>query len=106
MLAEFKFPNPHQWGLGKSNLQDMAVGFLVFASIIVAKNIKLMLADGFNATCGGIFWLIGYNTPKCCSIGKPSTLRGLFFRRACSPAVRWDKGNLNSSGITFSIKKI
>ena len=32
----------------------MVVSFKFFASIIVAEKKKLMLADGFNAKCGGI----------------------------------------------------
>ena len=72
---------PHWWGLRGRRLQDVVVSFKFFASIIVAEKKKLMLADGFNAKCGGIFGKIAYNTPKCCSIGRPSTLRGIETQR-------------------------
>ena len=68
---------PHLWGLVGKRLQDVVVRFKVFASIIVAEKKKLMLAAVINAKCGGIFGKIPYNTPKCCSIGRPSTLRGI-----------------------------
>ena len=68
---------PYRWGSGGKRLQDVAEVFRVFASIIVAGKRNLMLADGFNAIYGGVFGRIDYNTPKCCSIGRPSTLRGI-----------------------------
>jgi len=55
----------------------VVVRLKVFASIIVTEKKKLMLADGFNAKCGGIFGKIAYNDPKCCSNRRPSTLRGI-----------------------------
>ena len=45
---------PYCWGSGGKRLQDVAEVFRVFASIIVAAKENLMLAAGFNATCGGI----------------------------------------------------
>ena len=69
----------------------MVVSFKFFASIIVAEKKKLMLADGINAKCGGIFGKIAYNNPKCCSNRRPSTLRGIetqstyFVQHKCHP---------------------